>query len=64
MIWKGVENMLGTHRVIVNFAATPPTIQIDSAASACAGVCPPSLRCALSSPSGIPTCFEPPPTGP
>ena len=55
---------LGVHRVIVNFAATPPTVQIDSAASACAGVCPPRLTCSLLLPAGIPTCTEPPPTGP
>jgi hypothetical protein len=53
----------GAHRVIVNFAATPPTIQIQSAADICAGVCPPGLICSLLS-SGIPTCNEPPPSGP
>ena len=61
----GVDySVLGTHRVIVNFAATPPTIQIDSQASACSGVCPAGLTCSLILPSGIPTCSEPPPTGP
>jgi hypothetical protein len=56
--------VLGQHRVIANFAASPPTIQIQSRADACAGVCPPSLTCVLSPPAGIPTCVEPPPTGP
>ncbi len=46
---------LGQHRVIVNTNATPPTIQIDSKASACAGVCPGGLTCSLMA-NGIPTC--------
>jgi len=57
-------SVLGEHRVIANFAATPPTIQLDSLASACAGVCPGDLICSLIPPAGIPTCSEPPPTGP
>ena len=55
--------VLGVHRVIVAPSATPPFIQIDSEASACAGVCPAGLTCSLIS-NGIPTCSEPPPTGP
>jgi hypothetical protein len=54
--------VLGVHRVIVAPNASPPFIQIDSQASACAGVCPAGLVCSLMS-NGIPTCSEPPPTG-
>jgi hypothetical protein len=54
---------LGLHRVIVSPGSSPPLIQIDSAASACAGVCPGDLVCTLQS-NGIPTCSEPPRTGP
>ena len=56
-------SVLGQHRIIANFSVTPPTIQIQSAADACAGVCPGSLRCVLGT-NGIPTCVEDPPTGP
>jgi hypothetical protein len=55
--------VLGVHRVIVNFAQTPPTVEIQSQADACAGVCPGGLICSLLS-NGIPTCSEPAPTGP
>ncbi len=55
--------VLGVHRVIVNFAQTPPTVEIQSQAEACAGVCPSGLVCSLLA-NGIPTCAEPPPTGP
>jgi len=55
--------VLGSQRVIVNFAATPPTIQIDTHASACAGVCPGGLSCVLLQ-NGIPTCVETNPGGP
>ena len=52
----GVDySTLGQHRVIVNTNASPPTIQIDSKASACAGVCPGGLTCSLMA-NGIPTC--------
>jgi hypothetical protein len=56
-------SVLGSQRIIANFSVTPPTIQIQSAADACAGVCPGSLRCVLMS-NGIPTCVEDSPTGP
>jgi len=39
-------------------------ILIESQATACAGVCPGGLVCSLLPPAGIPTCNEPPPTGP
>lgn len=55
--------VMGVHRVIVNFAQTPPTVEIQSQADACAGVCPAGLVCSLL-PQGIPTCSEPTPTGP
>ena len=61
--FKVKYGVLGLHRVIVALSASPPFIQIDSAASACAGVCPAGLTCSLMS-NGIPTCSEPPPTGP
>jgi len=61
--FKVKYGVLGLHRVIVAASATPPFIQIDSEASACAGVCPAGLVCSLL-PQGIPTCSEPPPTGP
>jgi hypothetical protein len=61
--FKVKYGVLGLHRVIVALSSTPPIIQIDSAASACAGVCPAGLTCSLMS-NGIPTCSEPPPTGP
>jgi hypothetical protein len=52
----GVDySTLGQHRVIVNTNASPPTVQIDSKASACAGVCPGGLTCSLMA-NGIPTC--------
>ena len=61
--FKVKYGVLGLHRVIVAASATPPFIQIDSAASACAGVCPSGLVCTLQ-PNGIPTCSEPPPAAP
>lgn len=61
--FKVKYGVLGLHRVIVAASATPPFIQIDSAASACAGVCPSGLVCTLQS-NGIPTCSEPTPGGP
>jgi len=60
--FKVKYGVLGLHRVIVAASATPPFIQIDSAASACSGVCPSGLVCTLL-PNGIPTC-SPPPGGP
>ncbi len=48
---------LGLQRVLVNFAQTPPTIEIQSAVDACSGVCPAGLVCALTQ-NGIPTCSE------
>jgi hypothetical protein len=55
---------VGSQRVIVSFASTPPTIQIDDGATACSGVCPGGLRCVLLPPVGIPTCVEDSPGGP
>jgi hypothetical protein len=61
--FKVKYGVLGLHRVIVSLTSSPPLIQIDSAASACVGVCPGDLVCTLQS-NGIPTCSEPPRTGP
>jgi hypothetical protein len=52
--------VLGEHRVIVNFAQTPPTIEVQSEADVCSGVCPDDLVCSLIPPLGIPTCAPPP----
>jgi hypothetical protein len=48
----------GECRVLVNFASSPPSIQIDTAASACTVNCPSPLHCALTSPEGRPTCVQ------
>ena len=62
--WGTSQTFFGAaSKRIVAPSATPPFIQIDSEASACAGVCPAGLTCSLIS-NGIPTCSEPPPTGP
>jgi hypothetical protein len=51
---------LGVHRVITFFTnEVQQAIQIDSLASACAGVCPGGLVCSLQPPAGIPTCSPP-----
>ena len=58
-------SVLGVHRVITFFTNdVQQAILIESQASACAGVCPSGLVCSLLPPAGIPTCSEPPPTGP
>jgi hypothetical protein len=57
--------VLGVHRVITFFTSDrQQAILIEPAATVCAGVCPPGLVCSLLPPAGIPTCNEPPPTGP
>jgi hypothetical protein len=56
---------LGVYRVTTFFTnPVQQAILIESQATACAGVCPPGLTCSLLPPAGIPTCNEPPPTGP
>ena len=58
-------SVLGVHRVITFFTNdVQQAILIESQATACAGVCPGGLVCSLLPPAGIPTCNEPPPTGP
>jgi len=56
--FKVKYSVLGTHRVLVNFASTPPSIQIESAASACSIFCPSGLHCELVPPNGRPTCVQ------
>lgn len=56
---------LGVHRVLVFLTnEVQQAIQIQSQADVCAGVCPSGLVCSLLPPAGIPTCNEPPRTGP
>ena len=58
-------SVLGVHRVITFFTnEVQQAILIESQATACAGVCPGGLVCSLMPPAGIPTCNEPPRTGP
>jgi hypothetical protein len=58
-------SVLGQHRVTTFFTnEVQQAILIESLATACAGVCPGGLICSLLPPAGIPTCSEPPPTGP
>ena len=58
-------SVLGVHRVTTFFTNdVQQAILIESKATVCAGVCPGGLVCSLLPPAGIPTCNEPPPTGP
>jgi len=56
---------LGLYRVTTFFTnPVQQAILIESQATACSGICPSGLTCSLLPPAGIPTCSEPPPTGP